>query len=67
MKKLQQVEALFNNVGTDGVDITKAMEKAIRDAEEMVKMVEREADSLIGKILAVFCLFSWRPNKNKND
>ncbi|KAG7329883.1 hypothetical protein KOW79_006105 [Hemibagrus wyckioides] len=47
VKKLQQVEALFNNVGTDGVDITKAMEKAIRDAEEMVKMVESEADSVI--------------------
>ncbi|KAK2860991.1 hypothetical protein Q7C36_005157 [Tachysurus vachellii] len=46
VKKLQQVEDLFNSVETDGADIS-AMEKAIRDAEEMVKMVESEADLLI--------------------
>ncbi|XP_017326854.2 laminin subunit gamma-2 [Ictalurus punctatus] len=47
VKKLQQVEALFNEVGTGGVDITRAMEKAISTAEEMVKTVESEAESLI--------------------
>ncbi|XP_060786974.1 laminin subunit gamma-2 [Neoarius graeffei] len=47
VKKLQQVEALFNEVGTGGVDITRAMEKAISTAEEMVKTVESDADTLI--------------------
>ncbi|KAI5103910.1 laminin subunit gamma-2 [Silurus meridionalis] len=45
-KKLQQVEALFNEVGTGGADIVAAMENAISTAEEMVKTVAREADAL---------------------
>ncbi|TSO57285.1 Laminin subunit gamma-2 [Bagarius yarrelli] len=47
VKRLQQLEALFNEVGTGGVDISKSMEKALSDAEEMVKTVESEADLLI--------------------
>ncbi|KAF5900958.1 laminin subunit gamma-2-like, partial [Clarias magur] len=47
VKKLQQVEALFNEVGNGGGDITSAMEEAISTAEEMVKTVESETDSLI--------------------
>ncbi|XP_053089765.1 laminin subunit gamma-2 [Pangasianodon hypophthalmus] len=47
VKKLQQVEALFNEVGTGGVDITRAIDKAISTAEDMVKTVESDADSLI--------------------
>lgn len=67
MKKLQQVEALFNEVGTGGVDITRAMEKAISTAEEMVKTVESEAESLIGKTLTFFFLSSPKrtPKQNK--
>lgn len=54
VQKLEQVEALFNDVGNGGVDISNAVEKAIRTAEEMVKTLESEASSLIGKTLTFF-------------
>lgn len=65
VKKLQQVEALFNEVGTGGADITRAMEKAISTAEEMVKTVESEAESLIGKTLTFFFVESKKNPKTK--
>lgn len=67
VKKLQQVEALFNEVGTGGVDITRAMEKAISTAEEMVKTVESDADTLIGKILAFFFVYILGVQKNPTN
>lgn len=60
MKKLQQVEALFNEVETGDLDITVAMENAISTAEEMVKNVENEADQLIGNTFAYVESYSWK-------
>lgn len=65
MKKLEQVKALFNEVGTGGVDINGAMEKAIITAEEMVKTVESEANSLIGKTFASFESYFWKTTTKK--
>lgn len=57
------MEALFNEVETGGVDISSAIENAISTAEEMVKTVESEADSLIGKTLAFIEPGFWRATR----
>lgn len=57
------MEALFNEVGTGGVDNTLAMEKAISTVEEMVKTVEHDANSLIGKTLTFVESSCWKTLK----
>ncbi|XP_072544361.1 laminin subunit gamma-2 [Salminus brasiliensis] len=45
-QKLQELEALFNGMGTGGVYNTDAMEKALSSAEEMVQSMQKRADTL---------------------
>lgn len=56
VRKLQELEALFDTMGGSGVDESSGLQEAISTAEEMVTSLENKANNLIGNGLFRFLL-----------